>query len=87
MTNPQVLASAREDLETIIGDMRTAFTEWAHRLIDTDEYGEKITDAMHDLDDYRKEYAPTAHERFLQGREHAEELSRDVFLDAQEDYQ
>ena len=87
MTTPQVLASAQEDLETLISDMRAAFIDWAHGLIDTDDYGEKIVDFMYDLDDYRKEYAPTELQRFLQGRDHAEELSRDVFRDAQEDYQ
>ena len=85
MTNPQVLASAREDLEAIISDMRTAFNRWANGTIDADEYGEKITDAIHDLDDYRKAYAPTDRERFLQSRDHAEELSRDVFRDEPED--
>ena len=84
MTNPQVLASAQKDLETIISDMRDALNSWAHGLIDDDEYGEKITDAIYDLDDYRKAYAPTDRERFLQGRDHAEELSRDVFRDEQE---
>ena len=85
MTNPQVLASAQNDLETIISDMRTACHQWAHGLIDTDEYGEKLTDAIHDLDDYRKAYAPTDRERFLQDRDHAEELAQDVFRDAQEE--
>ena len=85
MTNPQVLASAQKDLETIISDMRDAFIDWAHGLIDDDEYGEKITDIMYDLDDYRKAYAPTDRERFLQSRDHAEELSRGVFRDEQEE--
>lgn len=85
MTNPHVLASAREDLETIISDMRAAFHQWVRGAIDADEYGEKLTDVIYDLDDYRKAYAPTEHERFLQGRDHAEELSRDVYLDAQEE--
>ena len=85
MTNPQVLASAQKDLVKIMEDMRAACHQWALGAIDTDEYGEKLTDAIYDLDDYRKEYAPTARERFLQGRDHAEELSRDVFRDAQED--
>ena len=81
MTNPQVLASAREDLETIMDDMRTAFIDWAHGLIDTDEYGEKITNIIDALDDYRQAYAPTDREREAQDRDHAEELSRDVFQD------
>ena len=85
MTNPQVLASAQEDLEAIISDVRAAFDRWARGDIDADDYGEKIVDFMYDLDDYRKEYAPTALQRFLQDRDHAEELSRDVYLDAQEE--
>lgn len=85
MTNPQVLASARADLEAIISDVRAAFNGWVNGRIDADEYGEKITDAIHDLDDYRKAYAPTDRERFLQSRDHAEELARDVFRDEQED--
>ena len=84
MTNPQVLASAQNDLEAIISDVRTAFIDWAHGLIDADDFGEKITDAIYDLDDYRKGYAPTDRERFLQGRDHAEELAREVFRDEQE---
>ena len=85
MINPQVLASAQKDLVKIMEDMRAACHQWALGDIDTDEYGEKIADAMYDLDDYRKAYAPTDRERFLQDRDHAEELSRDVFLDEQED--
>ena len=85
MTNPQVLASAQKDLVKIMEDMRAACHQWALGDIDADEYGEKLTDAIYDLDDYRKAYAPTERERFLQGRDHAEELSRDVYLDEQED--
>ena len=85
MTTPQNLASAKIDLETIIGDMRAAFDRWAHRIIDADEYGKKIAYIVCDLDDYRQAYAPTDREREAQDRDHAEELSRDVFLDAQED--
>lgn len=84
MTNPQVLASAQKDLVKIMEDMRAACHQWALGAIDDDEYGKKLTDVIYDLDDYRKAYAPTEHERFLQGRDHAEELARDVYLDAQE---
>ena len=87
MTTPQNLMGAQEDLETLITDMRTAFIDWAHGLIDADDYGEKITDIIGALDDYRQAYAPTDREREAQDRDHAEELSRDVFRDAQEDYQ
>lgn len=81
MTTKQVLASAQKDLVKIMEDMRAACHQWALGDIDADEYGEKLTDAIHDLDDYRKEYAPTARERFLQTQDHAEELARDVFRD------
>ena len=87
MTNPQVLASAREDLEAIISDVRAAFRQWVRGAIDVDDFGVFLTDFVYEIDDYRKEYAPTEHERFLQARDHAEELARDVFRDAQEDYQ
>lgn len=87
MTTPQVLASAQEDLETIMDDMLIAFDGWADGTIDTDDYGEKITYSIDALDDYRQAYAPTDRERLAQDREHAEELAQDVFLDAQEDYQ
>lgn len=85
MTTPQVLASAREDLEAIIGGMRAAFRQWERGSIDVDDFGVFITDFVYELDDYRQAYAPTEHERFLQDRDHAEELARDVFRDAQED--
>ena len=85
MTTPQNLRSAQEDLEAIIDYMIVAFDGWADGTIDTDEYGKKITDAIDALDDYRQAYAPTDHERFLQARDHAEELARDVFQDAQEE--
>ena len=85
MTNPQVLISAQEDLKTILRDMLKAFVRWERGTIDTDDYGEKITDIIDALDDYRQAYAPTAREREAQDRDHADELSRDVFLDAQED--
>ena len=85
MTNPQVLASAQKDLVKIMEDMRAACHQWSLGTIDDDEYGEKLTDAIHDLDDHRKAYAPTDRERFAQARDHAEELSRDVFQDAQEE--
>ena len=85
MTTPQVLRSAEEELETIIYGMRSTFDQWADGLIDADDFGEKLTDFMYALDDYRQAYAPTDRERFLQSRDHAEELARDVFRDAQED--
>ena len=85
MTTPQVLASAQQDLVKIMEDMRTAFNGWMHGRIDADDFGEKLTDIIEDLDDYRQAYAPTDHERALQDRDHSDELSRDVFLDAQED--
>ena len=81
MTTPQVLINAQQDLVKIMEDMRTAFNGWMHGRIDADEYGEKLTDAIDALDDYRQAYAPTDRERFLQGRDHAEELARDVFRD------
>lgn len=85
MTSPQILTNAQNDLEAIIGHILATFVRWSHGRIDTDEFGDKLTEIVHDLDDYRKAYAPTTHERFLQGRDHAEELSQDVYLDAQEE--
>ena len=85
MTTPQVLASAQKDLIKIMKDVRAAFSQWADGAIDTDEYGEKITDAIDALDDYRQAYAPTDRERFAQDRDHAEELAQDVYLDEQEE--
>ena len=85
MIPKQVLASAQKDLVRIMEAMRAACHQWALGEIDADEYGEKIADAMYDLDDYRKEYAPTALQRFLQTQDHVEQLTLDVFRDAQED--
>ena len=87
MTTPQVLTSAQDDLETIMRDMLKAFVRWERGTIDTDEYGEKITNIIDALDNYRQAYAPTDREREAQDRDHAEELAQDVFQDAQEDYQ
>ena len=84
MTTPQVLTSAQDDLETIMRDMLKAFVRWERGTIDTDEYGEKITNIIDALDNYRQAYAPTDREREAQDRDHAEELARDVFQDAQE---
>ena len=85
MTTPQVLTSAQDDLETIMRDMLKAFVRWERGTIDTDEYGEKITNIIDALDNYRQAYAPTDREREAQDRDHADELARDVFQDAQED--
>ena len=85
MTNPQVLASAWEDLKTIMRDMLKAFVRWERGTYDADKYGEKLTDSIDALDDYRQAYAPTDRERLAQDRGHAEELARDVFQDAQEE--
>ena len=84
MTTPQVLTSAQDDLETIMRDMLKAFVRWERGTIDTDEYGEKITNIIDALDNYRQAYAPTDREREAQDRDHADELARDVFQDAQE---
>ena len=85
MTTPKNRMNAQYNLNTIIDDMIAAFVRWADGTIDTDDYGEKITDIIDALDDYRQAYAPTDRERLAQDRDHADELSRDVFLDAQED--
>ena len=85
MTTPKNRMNAQYNLSTIIDDMIAAFVRWADGTIDTDEYGKKIAYIVCDLDDYRQAYAPTDREREAQDRDHAEELARDVFQDAQED--
>ena len=84
MTTPKNRMNAQYNLNTIIDDMIAAFVRWADGTIDTDDYGEKITDIIDALDDYRQAYAPTDREREAQDQGHAEELAQDVFQDAQE---
>ena len=85
MTRTQVLRSAEEGLEAIIGGLRAAFRQWERGTIDEGDFGVFLTAFVYELDDYRQAYAPTDREREAQDRDHAEELSQDVFQDAQED--